>query len=376
MSTEGPIPKPVANPGRGSEKIRTTITAHTAGNDEVPIAPNELRVYRSRYNEASSVQLTGEIIGNREPARNRLLAVTVNGKRIAGVTTTRWNRRSDGLVYIEGFDARRKLKTNRVTKTYTDAQMRTIFVDICNEANVKSDIRFSPEFEKLSTIPTFDIELFDTTCEKALNRLNRVAGGYVYVDTSNTVVFTDLSPTDFYALTSIKESDAGRAVPPYNKVVVLGRTVKDGKFRKQAIRGSAGVGNNVYTYEDNAVKSTAQADDVAARVLEEFEAQRAAGTVTIVGDGRLSPWDVAQLPDGPGRRLTGDEYMVGRVTHTLDFSDGYITEIEVDALPPETLPTGTDPAKKRRRRRRGTGGQQPAKEPEPDPTDDVGTGVR
>jgi len=90
----------------------------------------------------------------------------------------------------------------------------------------------------------------------------------------------------------------------------------------------------VFTYKNTGIKTPAQAQKTALGIAEELQEQRAEGKVSVVGRPDINILDIIIMPE----YLTGyteDEvtYLVKGITHTLNNSDGFITDIEVSHPP-------------------------------------------
>jgi hypothetical protein len=95
-----------------------------------------------------------------------------------------------------------------------------------------------------------------------------------------------------------------------------------------------------HRYVDPSIKSQANANAAVKALYREVRRQRSRGTIRMVGDTRLRPGDSARmLPELSQDASDPDFYHIQRVRHSIDGSDGFLTEIDVaayeDSEPPE-----------------------------------------
>lgn len=236
----------------------------------------------------------------------------------------------DGLgdrVHLTAYDAADKLKGATLTQSFDTASIGTIATAALDAAGV-GNYRVNVPNERTS--PDFDNE----RCDKVLERCAKWADGVWFVTVDNEVVLTqDIAGESFdHELEHVIDATPGVTTPPYQSVLVIGTAPasKTGQetmhmLSSEAIIATAGDGSPRYRYEDAGIRTQKLADNVAQNILRELERQRRGGTITIVGEPSIRPWDTVTLPAAQG----GGTYLVSGVEHSISSRKGFKTTITV-----------------------------------------------
>lgn len=285
---------------------------------------------------------------------------------------------------IKCFNDVRKLKTTSVNiGTEEDfVQARKILMNtILPKAGIWNyRVRIDPtnvsiEREQVKTDPPKDVNVkFEESEVSALSIIDRLAkytNSVWWIDGSGIFHFGN-PQTEFYKLSYVKETSAGKTTPPYRSVKVIGgaeasqsswgmvhipskdpivatRTIENIRLaeEKEKIQEEEGEDAElekehqdvyrvkkgettppVFTFRDKSIKSGDQADAIANALADKLVQQTRQGWVEIVGWAPVSPFDVIEMPDFLG----GARYMVQGVKHTIDSSNGFKTRIKCGGL--------------------------------------------
>lgn len=209
------------------------------------------------------------------------------------------------------------------------------------------------EFEKL-VVPV----------KEALNRVREATNTEWWFDKDGTFYFGD--PATFgggvstYETRLIKDTSAGITTPPYQSVRVIGSGVAttegwsgsskiqddEDKIVKEANIGLPSAGGEqsevvieldprgeltepTFKYINAEISTDEQAQNTALKIADELIKQQAEGKVTVVGFPEIQPFDGILMPNSDEQPMGGQLYDVYSVTHKLNGSDGFVTEIEV-----------------------------------------------
>lgn len=238
------------------------------------------------------------------------------------------------------------------------------------------------EYVKMHTKKQFentDIQVsFDRQSAKAsflLDTLAELSNAAWWVDRTNTVIF---GPTDTTVhkldapYNHVVDTDAGKQTPPYRSVRVIGDEVvsQSGWENRRLISENATtVGLNLpsastagtpplreqiqetnfeatlqkptFTYKSKEIKTYRQAEHVASKILNNLQEQQAGGWVEMAGRSNIEVFDIIEMPDSFGttnridgqiRQIPPAAYLVQKITHRMNDSDGFITRIESGGL--------------------------------------------
>ena len=202
----------------------------------------------------------------------------------------------------------------------------------------------------------------DTLAIEIIKDLEKTNNAVFWVDSNNVLQFGP-TKTANHKLSWILETDAGLKTPPYKSVRVIGDDIgtesaaggwKSAKLMPDptSMTSTAASVVNVegksvakfgelreptFTYEDASIRTKAEAENLAQSILADLQNQSGEGTIVIPGRPMIDLFDVVEMPDSFGVTSSGEQvepaqYLVETVTHRINPSDGFITEITVDGL--------------------------------------------
>jgi len=201
----------------------------------------------------------------------------------------------------------------------------------------------------------------NTRAGEILKDLENPANSTLWVDVNNEVYFGPTN-TSLHKLSWIIETDAGFQTPPYQSVKVIGDDIgtetangweasslipKTENFSETDVSLVGGeekvnvsfgeLEEPTFTYEDESIRTKQEARLTATKLLNNLQEQRASGKITIPGRPMVDLLDVVEMPESFSRTRGGEQfppaqYIVSEVTHRLNPSDGFITEISVGGL--------------------------------------------
>lgn len=206
------------------------------------------------------------------------------------------------------------------------------------------------------------------TVKEALEKAREAAAAEWWFDKEGVFHFGLPDPTR-HNLQYITDTSAGKTTPPYQSVKVIGsgaasqegfsRTsmeiedkivkeanlaVRESENGKQSIvpdYDPTVLKEPVFEYKNLSVSTDKQAENTVKRIVEDIGEQQAEGKVTVVGFPEVVPLDGIVMPQAtdnngenynPRQPMGGYGYNVYKVTHFLNGSDGFTTEIEVSGL--------------------------------------------
>lgn len=266
----------------------------------------------------------------------------------------------------------------------TDYSIEDLLNDITAAANFnQGDINIDntlPEYDDNGEpteeeTPISEIYLsFDNavvTVKDALNQAREIAYAEWWFTKEGVFRFGDPRPDiENYHLELIKDTSAGIQTPPYQSVRVIGSGIassdgwastssiqdEDAKIVKEAtIARPQGAGTlsekiivldpldgafdalpePVFKYINAEISTDRQAQNTALKIAEELAKQQASGKVTVVGMPEVEPFDGIVMPNSEEQPMGGVQYGVYSVTHKLNATDGFVTEIEVAGPTPK-----------------------------------------
>jgi hypothetical protein len=280
--------------------------------------------------------------------------------------TTRINYNSNEKITVKKlFDIIVKKVTEKTGSEYD------IEVNVPTEQTVNSyGINVANPFAAVKRTDPKDIQtrkaFTNTLASEAVKKLERSSNAVFWVDRFNKLYFGE-TKTKIHKLNFVVESDARIQTPPYQSVKVIGSgsvTQSSGfdtinLVGKQANTASAKLQRNgrkynvktadssdpnekileepVFTYRDESIKTVAEAKNVARDLLEKLTERRGEGKVVIPGRPMIDVYDVIEMPDSFGvtnedEQLPAPQYLVEEITHRVNPSDGFVTEIKVMGL--------------------------------------------
>lgn len=305
-------------------------------------------------------------------------------ERLFTGTVSTVQKRGDGSWKIFGFTSQLDIVTTRIDISVDDettlTQQFKLVIDKVNEKidgdNIKSKVDFeespngiynnaitfgnSPDSIKKENFKLLR-NYTDTTAKSIIYDLELASRGVFWVDKFNVLRFG--SPkSKIHKLSFVTESDARIQTPPYNTVKVVGddvsqsdedsgyttnhligtdsMTVFKSVFQKdnsEYVVRDENLGEPVYTYKDESIRTRREAENVAESLIEDITEQRAEGKIVIPGRPMIDIFDVIEVPDSfavtkDGTQLPASQYFVKEVIHRVNESDGFVTEITVGGV--------------------------------------------
>jgi len=190
------------------------------------------------------------------------------------------------------------------------------------------------------------------TIEKALTELTLQTESSWLFDKEGTFYFGVPEPVR-HELQFITQTSAGMTTPPYQSVRVIGsglaseegwskntlnpenQLVAEARIvQKPDKTYDVELGKTtepIFTYRNAEISTIEQAEATAKKLIEDISEQQRGGTVTVVGFPEVVPYDAIKMPNTEGQPMGGKAYGVYKVTHRLNATDGFITQIEVSA---------------------------------------------
>jgi hypothetical protein len=202
------------------------------------------------------------------------------------------------------------------------------------------------------------------TVKEALNTLRESCDVEWFFDKEGVFHVGPPRPTK-HELKFIIDTSAGRATPPYQSVQVIGsgaasienfsrahlfiedKIVVEASLAIDEETGDpiANFGETkepIFKYRNLEISSQEQAESTAKKLIEDIAEQQSSGKITVVGFPEIVPFDGVVMPSGKdgdypdtdiraSQPMGGFAFGVYKVTHFLNNSDGFITELEVSS---------------------------------------------
>jgi hypothetical protein len=300
--------------------------------DGTELHVTKLTLKTGRHTKAARLDVTGLWDGDGTPAKNSTITAVINGEPVFTGTVADPADNGDGSISVAAFDAVKQLSRYTVSTTFDLVSLEQIVETVASNAGVEV-ATVDPDYH-----PSIVTEYDNTSGVQVLDQVAKWGHVVWWVDAQNRLHVEPPDPT-VYAISAdfiATEPTAGESDQPYQRVVVTGESPASTQGRetahqisKEPVRATAGFGEPVYSYESKQIRTQAQADAAAQAILEEFQRQRAHGTVTIVGEGApLRPFDVIEMPP----ELDSERYLVSELTHTLSNQDGFVTDVGCGGL--------------------------------------------
>jgi hypothetical protein len=203
----------------------------------------------------------------------------------------------------------------------------------------------------------------DTAASDILKKLSKSTQSAFWSDTNNVINFGP-TKTAIHKLSWVISTDAGGKTPPYQSIRVIGDDIgvdeAEGGWESVNLTPSPDnmasttaciigeddgettveVGELVpptFTYEDASIRTKEEASAVAVDLVNDLVKRSQEGTITIPGRPMIDLFDVVEMPDSFGVSKSGEnvgpaQHYVEEITHRINTSDGFITEISVSGL--------------------------------------------
>lgn len=208
------------------------------------------------------------------------------------------------------------------------------------------------------------LQLKPFTNEKAkdiIGELETSSNSTLWVDTNNVIQFGP-TKTALHKLSWVIDSKAGFQTPPYQSVRVIGDDIGTASANgwqsanlvpeteersetkisldveeEELVEKFGELKEPTFTYEDESIRTKQEAQETARKLFNELQGQRASGEIVIPGRPMVDLFDVVEMPDSFSTTKSGEEtppaqYLVKEVTHRINASDGFVTEISVGGL--------------------------------------------
>ena len=240
-------------------------------------------------------------------------------------------------------------------------------------------------------VTRFSFDANDDSCWKLLNKISIKTDWTWYVDAFDRIwlasdIYSNQSasgrennvvdanggepdsrrPMQTKQLQYITDHSDGLEVPPYQKVVVTGDNVNvaeqlndaaeeaigepieditdeetdvdaaspiNVRLSKKPAIGAAETdlyteGDPIFAYSDKSIKTNDQAVNTAKQILKNFRQKQKGGEITVAGRADIRPFDIVQMPQADANeQFFGEEYLVYKLKHTVDSSNGFTTKI-------------------------------------------------
>lgn len=257
----------------------------------------------------------------------------------------------EGIITLHAYDV--LVDTYMKTVKLDTEELRrgtTVARDLLSEAAIPHEI--APPWRFPSQDPPGKYRFGSGRAGEPLgNVLHSIAqriGGVIYVDRSNTLNLVPAVERNHWRPQHIVTMDAGKSQSKKTKVLVNSESnvTEDGMasawiFSRIGAQGRAEIeepdnveGENLKTLNEPNIVTQNEANNRAiSEIFSESMAERA-GSMTIVGDPRVRPWDDITMPFLPDTMVSRETFTAGTVTHTMNMQDGYKTKVE---LQPEVL---------------------------------------
>jgi hypothetical protein len=87
-------------------------------------------------------------------------------------------------------------------------------------------------------------------------------------------------------------------------------------------------GDPIFADSDKSIKTNDQAVNTAKQILKNFRQKQKGGEITVAGRADIRPFDIVQMPQADANeQFFGEEYLVYKLKHTVDSSNGFTTKI-------------------------------------------------
>ena len=317
VTVDGEVFRPVV--GDSSQSGRSgSASAASGGRKKLGI-----EYITDRYN--TSAKLSVPVLADSAPVEGQDVQLIIQDET---VFTGQINSSESGLgdrIYLTAYDAADELKGATLTQSFDRATITAIAKAALEEAGIDS---YEVNLPSERSSPDFDNE----RCDRVLQRCATWGDAIWYVTPDNMVVLTQSVSSEGHDLEYLTDTSDGLASPAYESVTVIGSapTSRRGQqsmhmLSSKRIIASAGDGLPKYRYEDAGIRTQKMAENAAQSILKELQRQKEGGTITVLGDPTIRPWDTVTLPPAQG----GTTYLVSGAEHSLTSRKGFKTKITV-----------------------------------------------
>jgi len=281
-----------------------------------------LSVETTRFNKAGEIEATTLD----EYAEGDQVVAFINQVPVATGEVTEAKDNSDGSYEIVANDVTFKMKNTTVTEAFQKIGVGEIARKALNKVE-------SPNTIDVPSNLVTSAEYTNAKVADIVEKMAKIGNKDWWVTPQGELKIADYQSSE-YQLENVVEATAGKKLPPYRKVVVYGESPTSELgiptihlLKKGEVKGTVGQGEPVFQHKDRTVKSQQEADNMAEKLLKEFKRRRAEGYVKIVGRAEIRPLDIVKMPS----HLGGERYLVDRIKHVVDASNGFTTEIRCGA---------------------------------------------
>lgn len=256
-----------------------------------------------------------------------------------------------GVITIQAYDVLVDTYMKRVVLQTEQLRRGTeVARDLLQEAGIPHDIAHSSEF--LFDVPKGKYRYGSGRAGEPLgNVLHSIAdriGGVIYVDKQNVLHLVPSVEHDRWVPKYIIKSSAGMSESKKTKVLVNSESsvTESGQAAAWMISQFSSQGQAEFTDDKDMKKENLKTlnepnivtqNEANTRAVSELFGEamnETAGSITIVGDPRVRPWDNITMPFIPDSIISRELFTIGSVTHTIDMGSGYTTKID---LQPDTI---------------------------------------
>lgn len=197
------------------------------------------------------------------------------------------------------------------------------------------------------TVDSWRMPITTENSDGLLTRIEEASNSIWDVDRWGNFYFGAPQPSS-HKLRYITETSAGLQSPAWRSVRVIGDGVvsEDGwsnsaliNERPIAIKENIddsdideGLAEPTFTYRNMEINTQAEAREVKNKILEELREQMASGEIRVVGHPEVWPGDAVEMPDSRNQPFGLERFLVKKVTHRINSSDGFLTIIEVGGI--------------------------------------------
>lgn len=146
-----------------------------------------------------------------------------------------------------------------------------------------------------------------------------------------------------HKLRYLTDADAGRTSPMWRSVKVVGDGVvsQDGwesssmaaeepvVLKENVVDNEEELSDPTFVYRNFEIDTVEEAKDVLEKLTDKLREQLASGEVEVVGHPEVWPGDSIEMPDSRDQPFASERFLITKIVHRLNNSDGFLTKIEV-----------------------------------------------